>query len=149
MATDRLNGNKTPFSMLVVFWSVRALPAIHEPAKLTGPLAAMPHLLGGMTSLLSSVYIAQQSWSCFKLLMHCRAWALVLALLKAGNSIAAKMAMMAITTSNSKSVKPLNLPARLPARSTRAWRFLVILQDSVLGITLIVRTKRGRSDRFR
>src|SRR5271168_3546557 len=144
MATDRLNGNKIPFSMLVVFWSVRALPATHEPAKLTGPLAAMPHLLGGMTSLLLSVYIAQQSWSCFKLLMHCRAWALVLALLKAGKSIAAKMAMMAITASNSKSVKPLILPARLAARSTRVWRFLVILQDSVLGIGRPAERRTGR-----
>src|SRR5277367_3952671 len=134
MATDRLNGNKTPFSMLVVFWSVRALPAIHEPAKLTGPLAAMPHLLGGMTSLLSSVYIAQQSWSCFKLLVHCRAWALVLALLKAGNSIAARMAIMAITTSNSTRVKPVILLAKLPTRSTRVRRFLVFLQLSAFGI---------------
>src|SRR5258707_10423715 len=33
-------------------------------------------------------------------------WALVLALLKAGKSIAAKMAMMAMTTSNSIRVKP-------------------------------------------
>src|SRR5271167_3803803 len=134
MATDRLKGNKTPFSMLVVFWSVRALPAIHEPAKLIGPLAAMPHLLGGMTSLLSSVYIAQQSWNCFKLFMHCRAWALVLALLKAGNSIAARMAMMAITTSNSIRVKPVILLVKLPTRSTRVRRFVVILQLSALSI---------------
>src|SRR5215471_15059347 len=106
MAADRLNGNKTPFSMLVVFRSVRALPATHEPAEPTGPLAAFSNLLGGMTSLLLSAYIAQQSWSCFKLLTHCRAWALALALLRAGNSIAARMATMAITTSNSIRVKP-------------------------------------------
>jgi hypothetical protein len=41
------------------------------------------------------------------LLMHCTDSALILALLKAGRSMAAKMAIMAITTSNSINVKAL------------------------------------------
>ena len=43
--------------------------------------------------------------SCLKLLRHWIRLALSLALAKAGNSIAARMAMMAITTSNSMRVK--------------------------------------------
>ena len=38
---------------------------------------------------------------------HLIAWALALALLNAGKSIAARIAMMAMTTSNSMSVKAL------------------------------------------
>src|SRR5580658_3374439 len=41
-----------------------------------------------------------------RLLMHCVLLAASLALLRAGSSIAARMAMMAMTTSNSISVKP-------------------------------------------
>jgi hypothetical protein len=39
--------------------------------------------------------------------MHCVAWALCLAFASAGNSIAAKIAMMAITTNSSIKVKPV------------------------------------------
>src|SRR6266545_4210491 len=44
--------------------------------------------------------------SCLVLFMHRMACALIFALLKAGSSIAARMAMMAITTSSSIRVKP-------------------------------------------
>src|SRR5437667_433773 len=50
--------------------------------------------------------MTQHSVSCFRLLTQAMAWALVLALLNAGNNIAAKMAMMAITTSSSMRVNP-------------------------------------------
>ena len=51
--------------------------------------------------------------------MQAIAWAFCLALLKAGNSIAARMAMMAITTSNSIKVKalPRNLDLPLEANA--------------------------------
>ena len=47
----------------------------------------------------------QASESCFWLLTQVIEWALSLARLKAGSSMAARMAMMAITTSNSINVK--------------------------------------------
>ncbi len=44
--------------------------------------------------------------NCFMLLTQVVVWAFFFALASTGNNIAAKMAMMAITTSNSMSVKP-------------------------------------------
>src|SRR5439155_21105187 len=55
--------------------------------------------------------------------MHMMPWALVLALAKAGNSRAARMAMMAITTKSSINVKP-RLREALPARD-RVKSFMV------------------------
>src|ERR1039457_3086163 len=49
--------------------------------------------------------------TCLMLLIHLTRRALSLALDSAGKSIAARMAMMAITTSNSMRVKPLELLA--------------------------------------
>ena len=49
--------------------------------------------------------------NCRRLLVHFAPWALDFALLKAGKSIPARIAMMAITTNSSISVKPLSLPA--------------------------------------
>jgi hypothetical protein len=55
------------------------------------------------------------------LFMHWMAWALSLPLPSAGSSRAAKMAMMAMTTSNSISVNPRSLRPQLsdPARPIR------------------------------
>jgi hypothetical protein len=50
--------------------------------------------------------MVQASASCFWLLKHTAAVAFCFALLRAGNSIAARMAMMAITTSSSIRVNP-------------------------------------------
>src|SRR5205809_4121037 len=58
-----------------------------------------------MRSLLSPRYICHASMSCLELLMHEIACALHFALLNAGSSIAASMAMIAITTNNSIKVK--------------------------------------------
>ena len=60
-----------------------------------------------MTSLssLSPEYITQARPSCLLLFMQEMAWALSLALLRAGRSRAARIAMMAITTSSSMRVK--------------------------------------------
>ena len=44
---------------------------------------------------------------CLRLFLHCVETACDLALTKAGRSMAARMAMMAMTTSNSINVKPL------------------------------------------
>ena len=46
---------------------------------------------------------------CRRLLMHFAPWALTLALERAGSSMAARMAMMAMTTNSSIKVNPLRL----------------------------------------
>src|SRR6516162_8319369 len=58
-------------------------------------------------SWLSSEYMIQANPNCFWLLMQVAVVALSFARLRAGSSIAARMAMMAMTTSNSINVKPL------------------------------------------
>src|SRR5208283_3655253 len=61
--------------------------------------------LGGNLSLKSPWYIIQAVIFCLLLLMHWMACALCLALASAGSSIAARIAIMAITTNNSMRVK--------------------------------------------
>ena len=58
----------------------------------------------GTKSLWSSAYMRNPSDHCRMLLRQLVAWALLLALDNAGSSIAARMAMIAMTTSNSISV---------------------------------------------
>src|ERR1051326_3064508 len=65
----------------------------------------------------------QQSWSCLILLTHEIVRAFCLALVSAGKSKAARMAMMAMTTSNSMSVKD---------RTERAWRGRSAARDRCL-----------------
>src|SRR4029077_7739621 len=67
----------------------------------------VPVLSGGKNSPLSAAYIRKPRPTWRLLLAQAMALALSLALLSAGRSIAAKIAMMAITTSSSISVKPL------------------------------------------
>src|ERR1051326_942203 len=62
-------------------------------------------------SSLSPEYINHPSCNCFRLFMQLMPTALHFERLNAGNSIAARIAMIAITPSNSISVKP---PARCP-----------------------------------
>jgi len=57
-------------------------------------------------SLLSPAYICHASCNCLTLLRHSMLFARALAVLKAGSSKAARIAMMAITTSNSIKVNP-------------------------------------------
>src|SRR5512146_383658 len=59
----------------------------------------------GILSSQSSAYILKANPHCFMLFMQVIACALDLALERAGSSIAARMAMMAMTTSSSMSVK--------------------------------------------
>ena len=61
--------------------------------------------LGTRASLLSPAYSTQASCNCLLLFMHWTFWALILALLNAGNSKDAKMAMIAMTTNSSIRVK--------------------------------------------
>src|SRR5512141_3203969 len=61
---------------------------------------------GGYRSLLSSEYVVRARPICFRLLMQAEALARSRALAKTGNRMAARMAMMAMTTSNSIRVKP-------------------------------------------
>src|SRR6266496_6451936 len=60
----------------------------------------------GNCSRLSAVYMARVNPTCFKLDRQLASSAFCFALDSAGNNIAARMAMMAMTTSNSMSVKP-------------------------------------------
>src|SRR3974390_3323210 len=95
----------------------------------------MPLLLsllgfGGTFSWLSPVYRYHANCSCFMLLRQETPCAFVFARDKAGSSMAAKMAMMAITTSSSINVKPefrgLRLESKLPACPPvhRVWFFI-------------------------
>ena len=59
----------------------------------------------GNASLLSPEYIVKPRAICFVLFKQAVACAFSFALLKAGSSMAAKMAMIAMTTSNSINVK--------------------------------------------
>src|ERR1035438_10563506 len=63
--------------------------------------------LGVRVPLLSSAYMIQANVNCFWLLRQVTRSAFCLAFASAGSNSAARMAMMAITTSNSISVKPL------------------------------------------
>src|SRR3954465_5570003 len=65
----------------------------------------LPPLRSGRASRLSSAYMCRLRPSCFSLFMQVTRIALSFAFASAGNSIAARMAMMAITTNNSISVK--------------------------------------------
>src|SRR5262249_24345859 len=64
-------------------------------------------LLIASRSLLSLAYIVHASVNCFLSLMQDALRARVFALERAGRSMAARLAMMAITTSNSMSVNPV------------------------------------------
>src|SRR5690349_542687 len=74
-------------------------------------------------SLLSPEYMYQPSCSCLRLLRQLMPCALVLALARAGKSIAARMAIMAMTTRSSISVKPNSLQATVVERPALAWAF--------------------------
>src|SRR5947207_2920518 len=92
--------------MLLLVRSVRALPTTHEPGRalvIIGP--SEPSILGGIKSLLSCTYINQAYCNCLRLLIQTILCALCFALLNAGNSIAARIAIMARTTRSSISLK--------------------------------------------
>src|SRR6266567_9527157 len=86
---------------------VRYLPSSRILKYHSGVTAGqVPVLRGGKYSWLSPAYMWKPSPICRLLLQQAMALALSLALANAGRSIAARMAMMAITTSNSINVKP-------------------------------------------
>ena len=80
---------------------------------------------GTLWSSWSFAYRALAMANCRMLFRQPAPWALFLALAKAGNSSAARIAMIAMTTSNSISVKP---PAKRLAK--REWMFVFILFDA-------------------
>src|ERR1035438_1009471 len=85
-------------------------PAVYVPGSL--PLAYKPAVL----SLLSPAYMIQPSVNCFVQFIQLTAQAFCFALLKAGNNMAARMAIMAMTTSNSINVKPRGKGNKLSVR---------------------------------
>src|SRR3989442_88859 len=116
MPVERLYGNNTPCSIFKVFVSVKALPMSHELVNSPQSVRLLQnHSLSGRPSLLSSAYICQQSWSCLRLLRQEMDCALAFALLSAGKRSEARIAMMAITTSSSMSVKARPTEGRIEA----------------------------------
>src|SRR3954452_19018180 len=73
--------------------------------KGSGPIFPGPSHHGYLPSLFSSPHMLKEMDICLWLLTHCMFLARVFAAASAGNNIAARIAMMAITTSNSISVK--------------------------------------------
>src|SRR5207253_9694596 len=86
------------------------LPEIQFGARLPSPFC-------GTRSWLSPAYITQMIDSCLRLFTHWIDCALAFAVASAGNNRPAKIAMTAITTSSSISVKPAGLPAAAERRS--------------------------------
>src|ERR1035437_9885856 len=87
--------------------AVRYLPLSmilnHQLAEIAGQVTVFT---GGKKSLLSPAYMIRPRPICRLLLMQAIPLAFSLALASAGSNIAARMAMMAMTTSSSISVKP-------------------------------------------
>src|SRR5437016_1356422 len=81
------------------------MPLTHTYGELSGTPAAVAYP-NGSHSRLSSAYILQAYINCRELLMHWTPCAFCLARASAGSSIAAKMAIMAITTNSSMRVNP-------------------------------------------
>ena len=80
-------------------------------------------LLGTSQSLLSSTYMIQASWSCFRLFKQTIAWALAFARLKAGRRSATRIPMMAMKTKSSIKVKARASPPLTPPRRGACVRF--------------------------
>src|SRR5262249_28036986 len=107
--------NSTPLVRLSVLVSDWALPTTQEPGPDTAEIAPKPpdnERSGGMASLLSWVYMNQPFWSCMRLLRQEIDCPLALALPSNGRSIAARMAIIAMTTRSSINVKAFVWPVR-------------------------------------
>src|SRR4051812_44468978 len=92
------------------------LPAVQssQPAtQLAFTSLVPPFRLGGNQSLASEAYNMIAKPSCLVLPMQRMPWALVCALASAGSNMPAKMAIIAMTTSNSIRVNPLRLMGML------------------------------------
>src|SRR5882724_6737094 len=70
------------------------------------PSGSPAEMVLGTPSWFSLAYNCQPNINCLFWFKHWIPWALCLAFARAGKSIAAKMAMMAMTTNNSIKVKP-------------------------------------------
>src|SRR5436190_24232056 len=91
--------------MFEVVKSIWAFPTTQQPGGLLGEPAPSDNWFRGKRSLLSLGYMKQARPSCLRLFTHLICCAFTLALLSAGNSIEARIAMLAITTSSSIKVK--------------------------------------------
>ncbi len=80
---------------------------------------------------MSSLNMFRASMICLLLFQSMELWALSLARARAGNNSAARMAMMAITTSNSMSVKPR---MTLVSSVLRTVVFFIILKIQTLSV---------------
>src|SRR5688572_28971877 len=83
-----------------------ALAGLKSINPRTQPPTEVYHSLGTSVPWWSSAYISQAICNCFRLFMQLIPCAEVLPLLKAGRRRPDKIAMIAITTSNSIKVKP-------------------------------------------
>src|ERR1043165_9626574 len=89
-------------SQLAGVFGAKVSVPLHQVGR--RPVGSVP--ANGTPSRLSSAYIRQPRAICLLLFMQGMDCAFILALPNAGSSIAAKIAMMAMTTSSSISVKP-------------------------------------------
>src|SRR4029453_18908281 len=99
------------YSTLVLCWLVlqSSQPTTHGASRLSivsGFCASPPWNALGYLSSLSPVYMWFASINCLVLLRQRMPWALALALARAGNNMLERMAMIAMTTSNSIKVNP-------------------------------------------
>ena len=104
------SSKRTMFVLSVLFaWRGSSQP-LTQLATLGTWFISSCQWLPTVESLLSSAYIVQLSCNCFKFDMQWTPVALLFARANAGNSIAARIAIMAMTTSNSMRVKPEDAP---------------------------------------
>src|SRR5436190_19812935 len=105
MPGERLYLKSLLFSILRVSVSSFAFPTIQDSSAVCRPFWSV-NPLGTRRPSLSSAYMVQQRLSCLRLLRQLTCWPLTLALDKVGRSRLARIAIIAMTTSNSMSVNP-------------------------------------------
>src|SRR6266498_4070985 len=107
------------------------VPGQYPPPMVSTLIVLVPSLYENtspsIVPLLSSAYIMKANWSCFSLLWHRAPVAFIVAFDKAGKSKLARMAMMAMTTSSSMSVKPKRFSAQALAVRVLGWSIFISL----------------------
>src|SRR5437870_6618038 len=98
--------------MFAVLVSRRGLPTTQAPGMLTWSDLIWREMFGGMASRLSCTYMNHPAWSCLRLFRQATDGPRALALPNADKSKPARIAMIAMTTKSSISVKAAGLTAR-------------------------------------
>src|ERR1017187_1999780 len=112
----------------------------HQPYLARFPKAA----LGTSQSSKSPEYIAEAIPICFLLLKHWACWAFLFAEASAGRSIAARIAIMAITTSNSINVNAPACGTQRARRRRKNCRIIILFLNVIFKTSLKI-TLKGTS----